>query len=184
MKILDVGCGNDKLPGAIGIDRSADTKADVVHDLDSFPWPFEADAFDVIRCQDVVEHLDDVIRVMEELHRIAKPGAEIRIRVPHFSSVQAYTDPTHRHFFSTESFHYFLPDQTMYPHYSDARFRQESVRLTLWRPFRMVGIEWLANHYPLRYEKMFAFRFPAQFLEFVLRPIPAGPPLSQDGPAR
>ena len=31
MPTLDVGCGNDKLPGSVGIDRSGDTLADVVH---------------------------------------------------------------------------------------------------------------------------------------------------------
>lgn len=173
MKTLDVGCGHDKLPGAIGIDRSADTLADVVHDLDTFPWPFEANEFDIIRCQDVLEHLDDFVRVMEELHRIAKPGAEIRIRVPHFSSVQAYTDPTHRHFFSTESLQYF-GDESPFPHYTSVRFRQESARLTMWRPYRLVGLEAVVNRWPLRYEKMFAFVFPSQFLEFVVRPLPDG----------
>jgi SAM-dependent methyltransferase len=171
MKTLDVGCGHDKLPGAVGIDRSADTLADVVHDLDTFPWPFEDDSFDLIRCQDVLEHLDDFVRAMEELHRIARPGAEIRIRVPHFSSVQAYTDPTHRHFFSTESMQYFV-EGSPYPHYTKVRFRQDAVRLTMWRPFRLVGLEVIVNRWPLRYEKMFAFTFPSQFLEFVMR-VPA-----------
>jgi hypothetical protein len=98
--------------------------------------------------------------------------------------VQAYTDPTHRHFFGTESFHYFLPGETKYPHYSPVRFHLDHMRLTLWRPYRLLGIEWLANRFPQRYEKMFAFRFPAQFLEFVLRPVPGDRPLPKDGPAR
>ncbi|NNE44312.1 MAG: methyltransferase domain-containing protein [Gemmatimonadetes bacterium] len=171
MKILDVGCGNDKLPGAVGLDRGG-AEADIRHDLDHLPWPVEADAFDLIRCQDVLEHLDDLVAVMEEIHRVARPGAEVRIRVPHFSSVQAFTDITHRHFFSTESFQVFVPDQTLYPHYSRVRFGVEQARLTLWKPYRWVGIEWLANRFPVRYEKMFAFLFPSQYLEFRLRVLP------------
>lgn len=172
MKTLDVGCGNDKLPGAVGIDRAADTLADVVHDLDRLPWPFPDGEFDRIRCQDVLEHLDDLVAVMEELHRVARPGAEIRIRVPHFSSVQAFTDITHRHFFSTESFHVFAPG-SLYPHYSHVRFAVEESRLVHWKPYRWTGISWLANRFPGRYEKMFAFLFPTQYLEFRLRTLPA-----------
>ena len=32
-KILDVGCGQNKYPGAIGIDSNPRTSADVIHDL-------------------------------------------------------------------------------------------------------------------------------------------------------
>ncbi|MEZ5063711.1 MAG: methyltransferase domain-containing protein [bacterium] len=171
MRILDVGCGQDKLPGAIGIDRSANTAADVVHDLDRRPWPFADAEFDHVRCQDVIEHLDDIVGVMEELHRVARPGATIHIRVPHFSSVQAYTDPTHRHFFSTESMGYFTED-SRYPHYTDALFAVRRVRLRLWKPYRWLGLDWLANRFPARYEKMFAFLFPAECLEFDLEVRP------------
>ena len=171
-RTLDVGCGRDKLPGAVGIDRSADTAADVVHDLDSFPWPLEDGAFDVVRCQDVLEHLDDVVRAMEEIYRVTAPNATIRIRVPHFSSVQAFTDPTHRHFFSSQSFDYFWPERTLYAHYSRATFQVEACRMNLWKPYRLVGLGWLANRFKTRYEKMFAFIFPSESLEFVLRRLP------------
>ena len=67
MNVLDVGCGNDKLPGATGIDRSPRTQADVVHDLDTFPWPLRDGSFDRVRCRDVLEHLADVFAVMEEI---------------------------------------------------------------------------------------------------------------------
>ena len=40
-RVLDVGCGSKKYPGAVGLDLSADTDADVVHDLDAFPYPLE-----------------------------------------------------------------------------------------------------------------------------------------------
>jgi hypothetical protein len=44
--VLDVGCGAAKTPGAVGLDISADTDADVVHDLDEFPYPLETASFD------------------------------------------------------------------------------------------------------------------------------------------
>jgi hypothetical protein len=36
---LDIACGQNKADGWVGIDIAADTHADIVHDLLSFPWP-------------------------------------------------------------------------------------------------------------------------------------------------
>ena len=99
--VLDIGCGSAKVPGSVGLDVSPDTAADIVHDLDVFPYPIQDESFDDILLQDVLEHVQQPIRLFEELHRIARPGACIQLRTPHFSSVLAYGDPTHRHAFST-----------------------------------------------------------------------------------
>ena len=37
-KVLDVGCGWNKTPGAIGIDANPKTHADVIHDLGTTPY--------------------------------------------------------------------------------------------------------------------------------------------------
>ena len=39
MKILDLGCGKRKRKGTVGIDISKDTDADIIHDLNKFPYP-------------------------------------------------------------------------------------------------------------------------------------------------
>ncbi len=106
--ILDVGCGLRKRPGAVGVDVNPRSQADVVHDLDRFPYPFPDNYFDEIICDNALEHLDDVLKVMEELHRIAKPSALLTIVVPYYPHQQAHTDPTHRHFFGVHSFDYFI----------------------------------------------------------------------------
>jgi SAM-dependent methyltransferase len=156
--ILDIGCGSAKYPGAIGLDISADTDADVVHDLDAFPYPIEDGAFDQILMQDVIEHVAQPIRVLEELHRISRPGARIQLRTPHYSSVLAYGDPTHRHYFSTIAIRSLA--EPRFAHYTDVRFRVEHVTLDLWLPFRLSGIAALANRHQTTYESYFAFRFP------------------------
>lgn len=156
--ILDIGCGSAKFPGAVGLDISADTDADIVHDLDVFPYPIEDGSFDQILMQDVIEHVAQPIRVFEELHRIARPGARIQLRTPHFSSVLAYGDPTHRHYFSTVAIRSL--GEPRFAHYTDVRFRAVHVTLDLWLPFRLTGIAALANRYQLPYESYFAFRFP------------------------
>ena len=47
-KILDLGCGRNKVPGAIGLDLFPVPGVDVVHDLEAFPYPFENNSFDEI----------------------------------------------------------------------------------------------------------------------------------------
>ena len=95
IKMLDLGCGRRKVRGCIGIDILPDSDADVIHDLNEVPYPFEDNLFDVIYANDCLEHLDDVIKVMEELYRIAKPKAKIFISVPHFSSHNFYLGSCH-----------------------------------------------------------------------------------------
>jgi SAM-dependent methyltransferase len=158
-RVLDVGCGSKKYPGAVGIDLSADTAADVVHDLDRVPWPLEDSAFDQILLQDVIEHLHDLYAVFAELHRVGRPGARVHIRTPHFSSVLAYSDPTHRRFLSAAAVRSLA--EPGFAHYSAVRFRVVRLTLDLWLPFRVLGIGGLANRYPDVYEKYLAFRFPA-----------------------
>jgi SAM-dependent methyltransferase len=158
-RVLDVGCGSAKYPGAVGVDISSDTDADVVHDLNVFPYPFADATFDQVLMQDVIEHVAEPIRVVEELHRICRSGARIHLRTPHFSSMLAYSDPTHRHYFSAEAIRTLADPR--FAHYMSVRLRVVRVTLDLWFPFRALGIGSLANRFPMPYEAYFAFRFPA-----------------------
>lgn len=168
MKILDIGCGKNKIKGAIGIDISPNSDADIIHDLNKFPYPIADSAFDEIYCLDVLEHLEDVMAVMHEVNRIGKIGAKVFIRVPHFSSYHAFTDLTHKHFFSSQSFKYFTDGEYKYSHYTSAKFRKEKIKLNFRRWYRMLGIHLIANSNLLMWEQTFVFWFPAENLEAVL----------------
>ena len=168
-RVLDLGCGSKKYPGAFGVDLSADTDADLAHDLDVVPYPLEDDRFDCVLMQDVIEHVANPYDVMAEVHRITRSGGRVLLRTPHFSSALAYGDPTHRHALSAAALRTFA--EPGFAHYTAARFRIVSVRLDLWLPFRLIGIEYLANRYPDLYEKYFAFRFPAMNLRAELEVI-------------
>jgi len=74
MNTLDVGCGNFKAPGAVGIDFNPSTAADIVHDLNRYPWPLEDNTFDRIVCRHIVEHVTDMVHFMEEIHRVGRQG--------------------------------------------------------------------------------------------------------------
>ncbi|MEW5718245.1 MAG: class I SAM-dependent methyltransferase [Chloroflexota bacterium] len=186
MRILDVGCGNHKTPGAIGIDFNARTAADIVHDLNQYPWPLPDNEFDRIVCNHIVEHVTDFVRFVEELHRVARPGARVEIVTPHFSNRFGYTDPTHLRHLSFFSFDYFVAHPPFRPSlvsrafetqspvadfYSAARFAKARAFLRFARPFRLTGFQWLANRFPHFYEAYLAFIFPARDLYFTLKVI-------------
>src|SRR5205814_4829400 len=106
-KVLDVGCGRAKFAGATGIDFAAAADADVRHDLNRFPYPLPEAAFDVILMRNVIEHLHDVVALMEEVHRVGRDGADVIVTTPHFSSLYSYQDPTHVRHLAYDSLEYF-----------------------------------------------------------------------------
>ena len=110
VRILDLGCGNKKRAGAVGIDFNSRTQADVVHDLNAFPYPFDDDSFDQIRLSHVIEHIRSITRTMEELHRILAPGGQIEITTPHYTDASSWQDPTHVWHLNSRSFDFFQED--------------------------------------------------------------------------
>jgi SAM-dependent methyltransferase len=168
--VLNLGCGRKRRAGAINVDRTARTSPDVVHDLDVRPWPFPNDEFDEAFAFDVIEHLHDVVATMEELHRVCRKGARVEITVPHFSSANAFTDPTHRHFFSRFSFDYFA-DSHEFGFYSAASFQVVRARVIFANGLVNRIVARLANRYPRAYESRWAWVFPAWFISFELRVV-------------
>src|SRR5450432_929220 len=91
-KILDVGCGIHKQPGALGIDRNPASRADVLCNLDRLPYPFRDNSFDRLLAIHVIEHVADVIATMEEFHRLVRPGGTVRIETPHYTDFSSFCD--------------------------------------------------------------------------------------------
>jgi SAM-dependent methyltransferase len=147
-RTLDVGCGINKYPGAIGIDRNSRSRADVICDLDRFPYPFRDNSFASLRAVHVIEHVSDVIRAMEEFHRVVSPSGRVLIVTPHYTDFSSFCDPTHRWHLNSFSFRYFGPDHGGYDYYSQARFREVSVHVRLLAFWRWLGFEFLVNHFP------------------------------------
>lgn len=101
---LNLGCGNNTHEGYINLDFLEGPGVDRVHDLNTFPYPFEDNSFDEIRASHVLEHLTaDWYLIMNELYRILKPTGHIKIMVPHFTNSSAYK-PFHRKYFDSRSF--------------------------------------------------------------------------------
>lgn len=174
LRILELGCGQIKrCPTAVTLDINPDSLADVVHDLNAFPYPFADNEFDIVIAEHVLEHLDDLIRVVEEMHRILKPGGRLYVEVPHFSSNDHFTDPTHRHAFGVRSFDYFVPGEGLARYkYSRAQFRKHRADVTPWgggvlrRLLTRVLMRKVA-----KWEKKYAFVLPAERINFELEAI-------------
>jgi len=165
-KILDIGCGGNKTPGAVGVDVRPVPGVDVVWDLDIRPWPFPDNTFDRVVCRHVLEHLGDVVATMREIWRICRPAATVLIQVPHFSCAYAFGDPTHQHFFSSRSMDGFV-EGSGYNLRRFARFQSVSKRLGFSGPGRYLFEPWV-NLVLNWYERHLAFIFPARDLTFLL----------------
>lgn len=113
MKILDLGCGNNKGKDCpyegkvVGVDKDWDSQADVIHDLDEFPYPFKDNEFDAVFANHSLEHLSDTTRVMDELWRITKPNGKVFILVPNVGHPSSFNNPTHKKFFAIDGIYYF-----------------------------------------------------------------------------
>jgi len=178
-KILDLGCGRNKYPDATGVDFNGNTNADIIHNLNEFPYPFKENEFDKILAHHALEHLDDIVKAMEEIHRIGKPDAVVVIDVPYFTSIDAFTDPTHKHFFTAKSFDYFTGDFKAFDYYSGLRFRKLKVEIRFWEWKKCkwlkfqnwLGLGLLANKLTKIYEVFFAHIFPAREIHYELQII-------------
>jgi len=178
-KILDLGCGKKKRPGSIGVDYSDRHNADIIHNLNIFPYPFKDGEIDEVYLDNVLEHLDDPMQVMEEVHRICKLQAKIKVIVPYFRSVWAFIDPTHQHFFTVDSFAYYDPDHIICQRfdYVKTRFKVERVVFNETLPggwFKKI-ITIFTNRWPNRYEYYFIHLFPLDDITYYLRRIESLP---------
>jgi len=127
---LNLGCGDTPMPGHFNVDISPRPGVDGVFDLTQFPWPLPDNHFTEIQFIDVLEHLPDLIRTVEELWRISAPGAEVHIRVPYWNSRWSWMDPQHVRAFHECTFDFFDPSKKyciQRPYYSKARFKIEYV---------------------------------------------------------
>ncbi len=98
-----------------------------------------------MRAIHVIEHVSDVMRTMQEIHRLLAPGGRAIIVTPHYTDFSSYCDPTHRWHLNSFSMRYFGEDHGGFAYYSDVRFREISTRVRLLALWRYLGFELLVN---------------------------------------
>ena len=130
--IIDLGCGDNKIEGAIGVDVRPGPGVDVVCDLER-GLPFKSGCAHIVSASHILEHMRDMIGLMEEIFRICRPNAVVEIVAPYYTSQGAFRDPTHLRYLSEDTFLYFEPP-TGYG--IRTHFRIEKIRFGTRRPFR------------------------------------------------
>jgi SAM-dependent methyltransferase len=90
-------------------DEAAVQEAMALHGLGASAFlPFPDDSIESIISHHALEHIGDgFIPLMDECHRILKPGGVLRIIVPLFPSATAVDDPDHVRYFTERSFEMF-----------------------------------------------------------------------------
>lgn len=103
--IFGAGTQMSKKEGRINVDIKSFANIDIVHNLDVFPYPFADSSGLHINATHVIEHLNNIPAFMDECWRILSPGGTLYIEVPHAANINlAFTDPTHKRFFTKHSF--------------------------------------------------------------------------------
>jgi SAM-dependent methyltransferase len=124
---LDLGCGvkprnpfNAKT--SFGLDVRDDLAMGVKSaDLVLNPIPFDSNSFDYVTAYDFLEHIPRVIYLperklpfvdlMNEIHRVLKPGGIFFSSTPIYPYGAAFRDPTHINILTDETFSLYFDDQ-------------------------------------------------------------------------
>lgn len=133
---LDLGCGEGKQKGYIGMDRRAVPGVDIIWDIESVApvpwwarsletlmtadgkpmarssnWPIPSNSVDKLLCSHVMEHITPSVvpAVMDEMWRVLRSDGQVLIAVPHGDSYGFRQDPTHIGMFNESTFTYFDP---------------------------------------------------------------------------
>ena len=96
---LNMGCGFKKLEGYWNVDVESRCNPDQVWDFENTPWPWEDNFFEKIHADNILEHLGQdpkvFTKIIQEMYRVSKPGAEWYVCVPHHRCDLYYDDYTH-----------------------------------------------------------------------------------------
>ena len=110
---LNLGCANRHLPPPF-TNVDIVEPADVLADLSGpqlgdgrLGWLWPDSSVDAIQADDILEHLEDKIFVMNEAWRVLRNGGVFDITVPSALGAGAWQDPTHKSYWVRNSFQYY-----------------------------------------------------------------------------
>jgi hypothetical protein len=181
---LNLGCGMRRLPGYYNVDHIELPGVDIIADLEEPFSELPDDCVEAVYCRHTLEHVNRLLELLAEIHRVTRADGRIEVIVPHFSNPYGYSDPTHVRFFGLYSF-YYLADEQDQPRrkvpsfYRPERFRVDQVRFNLLRttrgdkiirallqPLINRSVEWLDW-----YERRLCRLWPADDVHYRLRPV-------------
>jgi len=102
---IDIGGGKNSKKGFKVLDIIPE--ADFICDIEKENFPFEKEGVAEYYSQHTFEHIYNIIHVFNEVWRTLKWNGKITIKVPHKDCILAWQDPTHKRFWTEESFKFF-----------------------------------------------------------------------------
>lgn len=149
-RVLDLGSGHHPRPAGPGeevvtMDHFTTAKVDVRHSFLDLPYPFPDASFDEVYTSHVMEHVppkllggdrDVFYAVMDEIHRILKPGGIFTAITPFAGSTADYCHVAHYRHFVPETWERFCEsvDHAESEGYSTTAFRMRAWDVTRWEP--------------------------------------------------
>jgi len=112
--VIDLGCGAKKTDNHIGVDRLALPGVNILADFEEGLGFLSDSSVDLIYSEHLLEHIENIERLMMDIWRVLKPEGKAHFLVPHFSSPYYYSDYTHKRFFGLYTFLYFAKTQTLF----------------------------------------------------------------------
>lgn len=111
---LDIGCGENKQPGFVGMDLRPLPGVEIVHNVEQFPWPLPDNCVSVAVASHLVEHIDPhggvFLNFMNEVWRVCEEDAQFAIATPYAGSPGYWQDPTHCNPCNEITWEYFDPE--------------------------------------------------------------------------
>jgi len=173
-KKLHLGCGTSILKDYVNVDVVALPGVDVVYDLNKTPYPFKSSSFNEVFCRHFLEHVENLINVLEEISRITKNNGTLNIIAPYFSGHGAFNDPQHKSFFTYKTFDYFSEKG----YYSTAKFKILKKRIFFFSSKNFMKskifslpFDFLINLCPVFYQRFFCWIFPSAEIHYSLKVI-------------
>ncbi|OGC70590.1 hypothetical protein A2415_02465 [candidate division WWE3 bacterium RIFOXYC1_FULL_39_7] len=125
---INIGCGKNRIYGALNVDTVQTGYCDSVVDLLSFPWPWESNSVDEVYIPNFLARLDtnQIVSVIKESHRILKENGLLHIQVPHLRHVKKNYDPLVKTGFTLDSFDFIKGNNYIFP---EALFAEETLEL-------------------------------------------------------
>lgn len=118
---IDLGCGNNKKEGYIGLDKKTGPGVDVVWDLEH-GLPYANDSVAEIRAFHILEHLSNPVQIMTEIWRVLKHNGVLYFEVPSTTGKGAFSNPTHKSYWNDLSFAFYSDDQLRDTHSITCKF--------------------------------------------------------------
>ena len=136
-KVLDVACGNRKIPGSVGIDYDKQSQADKIwKDTEKIPYP--DNYFDEVFCLNFLEHTFNFDDVLTEIHRVLKPTGIVHVEVPYYNSYNYGQTPFHHIMFCETTMQEWYTKKGTFSRYSRAKFKVLETELFFTKPALLI----------------------------------------------